>query len=55
MLFSEPFGLMTSQRTRPAAFVPAADVAVSDDEIPLTMDLPGSRPRRCRSSCATRS
>lgn len=41
MLFSDPFALMTSQLTRPAAFVPAADVTVSDDDLVLTMDLPG--------------
>ncbi len=41
MLFSDPFSLATSQLTRPAAFVPAADVAISDDDLVLTMDLPG--------------
>ena len=41
MLFNDPFALLTSQLTRPAVFVPAADVAVSDDDLVLTMDLPG--------------
>jgi HSP20 family protein len=41
MLFTDPFALLTSQLTRPAVFVPAADVAVSDDDLVLTMDLPG--------------
>jgi HSP20 family protein len=41
MLFSDPFSLVTSQLTRPAAFVPAADVAVGDDDLVLTMDVPG--------------
>jgi HSP20 family protein len=41
MLFGDPFSLLTSQLTRPAAFIPAADVAVSDDDLVLTMDLPG--------------
>ena len=41
MLFSDPFALTTSQLTRPAAFLPAADVVVSDDDLVLTMDLPG--------------
>lgn len=41
MLFGDPFTLATSQLTRPAAFVPAADVMVSNDDLVLTMDLPG--------------
>jgi HSP20 family protein len=41
VLFTDPFALLTSQLTRPNAFVPAADVAVSDDDLVLTMDLPG--------------
>lgn len=41
MLFNDPFSLVTSQLTRPAAFVPAADLLVSNDDLVLTMDLPG--------------
>jgi HSP20 family protein len=41
MLFNDPFSLVTNQLNRPTAFVPAADVAVSEEEIVLTMDLPG--------------
>lgn len=41
MLFSDPFTLLTGQIARPAGFVPAADIAVSDHDLLLTMDLPG--------------
>jgi HSP20 family protein len=41
MLWSDPFAPLMSQLTRPAAFMPAADVAVSGDDLVLTMDVPG--------------
>src|SRR3954447_12537566 len=41
MLWRDPFALKTSQLTRPAALVPALDVATSDDHVILTMDVPG--------------
>ena len=41
MLWRDPFALVTSQLTRPSALVPALDVAVSQDDVVLTMDVPG--------------
>jgi HSP20 family protein len=41
MLWTDPFAPLVSQFTRTAAFMPAADVAVSDTDLVLTMDLPG--------------
>ncbi len=41
MLWRDPLALMTSQLNRPSVFVPALDVAVSEDDVVLTMDVPG--------------
>ena len=41
MLWRDPFAIMTSQLNRPSVLVPALDVAVSQDDLVLTMDLPG--------------
>jgi len=41
MLFMDPFRLTSSALTRPTAFLPAADVTVSDRDVVLTMDVPG--------------
>jgi HSP20 family protein len=42
MLFNfDPFEPLVSQVTRAPAFVPATDVAVSDGDVVLTMDVPG--------------
>jgi HSP20 family protein len=43
MLFSDPFFPLVTQLQRPAAFVPLADVTVSDSDMVLTMDIPGVR------------
>jgi HSP20 family protein len=40
MLWNDPFALFTTQVNR-AAFLPPADVTVSEDDMVLTMDLPG--------------
>ncbi len=40
MLWTDPFAPLTAQRNR-AAFLPAADVTVSESDMVLTMDLPG--------------
>ena len=37
----DPFEPLVSQLSRPAAFMPMADVAVSDGDLVLTMDVPG--------------
>jgi HSP20 family protein len=37
----DPFEPLVSQMTRPPAFMPVADVAVSDGDLVLTMDVPG--------------
>jgi HSP20 family protein len=41
MLWSDPFSLMASQVSRPVGFTPATDVAVGEQDLVLTMDLPG--------------
>jgi len=41
MLWSDPFALLTSQLSRPGGFVPAGDVAVGEDDLVLTFDVPG--------------
>ena len=41
MLWTDPFVPLTAQLNRPAPFVPPADVAVSGDDLVLTMDVPG--------------
>jgi HSP20 family protein len=41
MLLTEPFAPLITQLTGTAAFLPAADLAVGDEELVLTMDLPG--------------
>jgi len=42
MLFNfDPFEPLVNQVARSAAFVPATDVAVSDSDLVLTMDVPG--------------
>ena len=43
MLWTDPFALFTAPATR-TAFLPAADVTVSDGDMVLTMDLPGMTP-----------
>ena len=40
MLWTDPFALFTAQLNR-AAFLPQADVTVSEGDMVLTMDLPG--------------
>jgi HSP20 family protein len=37
----DPFEPLMSQLTRPPAFMPMADVAVSDGDLVVTMDVPG--------------
>jgi HSP20 family protein len=44
MLLSDPFTPMFSAFGRPGAFLPAADVTVSEGDVVLTMDLPGLTP-----------
>jgi HSP20 family protein len=41
MLWSDPFASFFTPVVRGAAFLPAADVAVSDGDLLLTLDLPG--------------
>jgi HSP20 family protein len=41
MLWSDPFASLFTPVLRGAAFLPAADVAVSEGDLLLTMDLPG--------------
>jgi HSP20 family protein len=42
MLWNDPFApLVTQMMSRSAAFMPPADVMVSDGDLVLTMDLPG--------------
>ena len=41
MLWTEPFAPLLTQLNRSAAFVPAADLSVSERDIVLTVDLPG--------------
>jgi HSP20 family protein len=41
MLWNDPFTPLVTQLTRTAAFLPAADVTVSDGDLVVTMDLPG--------------
>ncbi len=41
MLWTDPFMPFVTQFTRTAAFLPPADVTVSDGDIVLTMDVPG--------------
>jgi HSP20 family protein len=43
MLWRDPFALMTSQLNRPSVLMPALDVAVSEDDVVVTMDVPGFR------------
>ncbi len=43
MLWRDPFALMTSQLTRPSVLTPPVDVAVSEDDLVLTLDVPGFR------------
>jgi HSP20 family protein len=43
MLWRDPFALMTSQLNRPSVLMPALDVAVSEDDVVITMDVPGFR------------
>lgn len=44
MFLHDPFLPLMSQLTRQAAFMPATDVAVSDGDLVLTMDIPGVTP-----------
>jgi HSP20 family protein len=41
LLFNDPFEPLVSQLGRTPAFLPAADVTVSDGDLVLTMDVPG--------------
>jgi len=41
LLWSDPFSVSTGRLNRPAVFMPATDVAVSDEDLVLTMDVPG--------------
>ena len=43
MLWRDPFALETSQLSRPSLLVAPLDVAVSQDDLVLTMDVPGFR------------
>jgi len=44
MLWADPYSQRLSQLHRTGAFVPMADLAVSDADIVLTLDLPGLTP-----------
>lgn len=44
MLWADPYSQRLSQLRRTAAFVPMADLAVSESDIVLTVDLPGLTP-----------
>lgn len=41
MLFNDPFTPLISQFSRPSAFLPPADVTISESDLVLTLDLPG--------------
>lgn len=41
MMFSDPFFPFASQSQRASAFLPAADVTVSESDLVLTLDVPG--------------
>lgn len=41
MLWAEPFAPLLTQLNRSAAFVPVADLSVSERDLVLTLDLPG--------------
>ena len=41
MLWTDPFMPLLAQFNRTAAFVPVADLAVSESDLVLTLDLPG--------------
>lgn len=43
MFFDEPFAPLVRQMTQVPAFVPPADLTVSEGDFVLTMDLPGVR------------
>lgn len=44
MLWSDPFAPLLTQLSRSAAFVPVADLTVSERDLVLTLDLPGLTP-----------
>ena len=44
MLWTDPFAPLLTQLPRTAAFVPAGDLAVSESDLVLTLDLPGLTP-----------
>jgi HSP20 family protein len=44
MLWADPYSQRLTQLHRTAAFVPMADLAVSDADVVLTLDLPGLTP-----------
>ena len=44
MLWTDPFAPLLTQFKRAAAFVPVADLAVSESDLVLTLDLPGLTP-----------
>jgi len=44
MLWADPYSQRLTQLHRKAAFVPMADLAVSDADVVLTLDLPGLTP-----------
>src|SRR5215207_11395890 len=41
LFFNDPFEPLVSQLTRTPVFVPATDLAVSEGDLVLTMDVPG--------------
>lgn len=44
MLWTDPFAPLLTQFTRQAGFLPVGDLAVSDTELVLALDLPGLTP-----------
>lgn len=44
MLWADPYAQRPSQLHRTAAFLPMADLAVSESDLVLTLDLPGVTP-----------
>lgn len=44
MLWADPYAQRLSQLQRAAAFLPTADLAVSESDLVLTVDLPGLTP-----------
>lgn len=44
MLWTDPFTPLLTQFTRQAGFLPASDLSVSENDLVLTLDLPGLTP-----------